>query len=541
MNTSPLRPPQPFTEDPCKPSSTTSEFDNISSSSDSNPMSINPKAELEVSQHKFFFLLGAAVVLSLLWVVLSKNLPVSAIFAGFGGLPLGVCVALFLLVATLCYGVSRLNKNQIVLLVLALGMSIVPMINGAVVVRLVNAFILAFTCMLYLRSLIYPDLDSLRTPFVVLASIGTFFREQFAHSKDVRQQLFSRGVSGKEKTTGTSQTRSILLGVLIACAVLLVVFPGLQAANPVFSSFTLGFSRQFGWLFSGLGVWNFLRFLLIVPLAASLLWAVSFGSRHHAYQQQDAHFKGIAPVSALVLLGILDVVYLIWCASDLYYLLQVELARSMLSTEARTGFFQLMFVLLINLLLLWLCGLPHAGSAPTLQAKTSSQVQLLSAFKLLLIACTFSLLMSASCRLAAYIQAYGLTLARAYAGLALVFIVVVLTLCLVKLFRPQTTIFKPALIFALGFWCVFALARPAKLCADYNISRYLDGDLSEFSVADYELWGTDAASALTRLAASDDPLAADAGYELENILSYHNEIDYFITVFDITEKDTSAQ
>lgn len=541
MNEAMQTPPSPFSNPHNQPSSTTQEFVNTSRPNALNSDDNNFQLELEGSSSKVRLLAALSVVLALVWVVLSHSIPISAVFACFGSFALSISVMLFLVVATCLHGVRKLNKNQIVLLVLSLAMSAVPAITGSMLVRFSHAFMLAFTCMLYLRALADPASDPLSSPLASLGAVGSFFVEQFAHIKTVWNSLISSSGKPTSAREASHQTVAILLGLAVAALVLLLVFPILQMANPIFSGLTESWFSQVQNLFSTTAVWGVVRLVLITPLAASLFWSCTFGAKAKTNARSaGTTFTGIPELSALIVLGVLDVVYLVWCASDVYFLMNTQLERAFVSFEARSSFFQLLVVLLINLSVLCLCVAPttHSDAAssvenPVAQASKSKLATGRKTAAFLLVACTVGLLTSTLFRLCSYIQAYGLTLARIYAAWALVLIGFLLVLWVIKLVRPDLRIFKPALVGTLVFWCAFVLVRPAKICADYNVSRYMEGSLADLDIYDFgEVW-SDSRSALERLANSDLPLANEARFQLEaNEYQTGLEIPYVTTIFD---------
>ena len=174
-----------------------------------------------------------------------------------------------------------------------------------------------------------------------------------------------------------------------------------------------------------------------------------------------------SPVIAITVNLVLLVVYLLYCGIQVIYLF---MRRGTLpegytySSYAHEGFFQLVFVCLINIVLVLIC------------RKYSTDNLVLKSLFCLISACTYVMIASAAYRMYLYIAAYKLTFLRLYVLWALAVMAVVMAGIIVYLFLPRMPPFaRFAAGVLVGLWMIFAYAKPDYQIAAYNI-QYHDDD-----------------------------------------------------------------
>lgn len=168
-------------------------------------------------------------------------------------------------------------------------------------------------------------------------------------------------------------------------------------------------------------------------------------------------------LTALVFTGALTLIYLVFCGIQVLYLFSrgARLPEEFTYAEyARQGFFQLLFVSAMNLLLVLLC-------RRRFQAGRALQIVLT-----VLCACTYIMAASSGYRMILYVQAYGLTFLRILVLWFLLVLAVLLTGTLVSVFRPAVPLLRFFLWVCLCLWLVFAFARPDRIAARYNLERF---------------------------------------------------------------------
>ena len=173
-----------------------------------------------------------------------------------------------------------------------------------------------------------------------------------------------------------------------------------------------------------------------------------------------------SPVIAITINVVLLCVYLVYCGIQVIYLF---MRRGTLpegytySSYAHEGFFQLVFVCLINIVLVLIC------------RKYSADNLVLKSLLCLISACTYVLIASAAYRMYLYIDAYKLTFLRLYVLWALAVMAVVMAGIIVYLFLPRMPFARFAAGVLVILWMIFAYAKPDYQIAAYNI-QYHDDD-----------------------------------------------------------------
>ncbi len=268
-------------------------------------------------------------------------------------------------------------------------------------------------------------------------------------------------VSLMRRPAGRRRLPAILLGILFALPLCWLAGDLLASADPLFQRLvasllptSLGLPEVLDILLRALG-WFFLAF-----------WALycSLSAQSARPVPSDVRQPRKGPeLTALVFTGALTLIYLVFCGIQVLYLFSrgARLPEEFTYAEyARQGFFQLLFVSAMNLLLVLLC-------RRRFQAGRALQIVLT-----VLCACTYIMAASSGYRMILYVQAYGLTFLRILVLWFLLVLAVLLTGTLVSVFRPAVPLLRFFLWVCLCLWLVFAFARPDRIAARYNLERF---------------------------------------------------------------------
>lgn len=248
---------------------------------------------------------------------------------------------------------------------------------------------------------------------------------------------------------------SILLGILIAAACLPIILLLLAGADAVFA-------ELFRKLFHGITEQSFFDHLFPVSClylfaffaAYCLICRLQTPNITHTGESARTH----EPLTAITFTGIFSAVYVLFCIIQIVYLfagLGTLPEGYTYAGYAREGFFQLVFVCLINLFTVQLC-LRLFRTHRILQ-------MLLSVISL----CTFVMIASSTYRMLLYISTYHLTELRVFVLWALIVISVLMLGTIVMIFRPEFSFVKYALVTVTSLYLVYSFAHP-----DYWIARY---------------------------------------------------------------------
>ncbi len=312
-------------------------------------------------------------------------------------------------------------------------------------------------------------------------------------------RLWAAMFSGKR--VGGKMLLKILLGIVIA-VVPTVTVVSLLSYDESFSKIL----RDILNFFQGFKLFSHLWSLAMGGLVAMYLFGLySACVDRKLYDGIDEYFCRnayekvhlVPSVTAVVALLPLVAVYVIFFISQWNYYVSAfsgVLPEGLTYAEyARSGFFELCAVSAINIVILAFVALfmKRKGKGDTALLKTANIV--ISVMTLVLIATAFS-------KMAIYIQSYGLTEKRVVASwfmalLALVFILIILKQIINSLKLIPASGIMVALMLVL-----LTRSNYNGIIADYNVDKYIGGELDSVDVhALYEL-GTPALPALLRYA-----------------------------------------
>ena len=276
----------------------------------------------------------------------------------------------------------------------------------------------------------------------------------------------ARGISSDKTTSevaaqavANSAALYVLIGLGISLPLLAVILPLLLSSDIIFldffeSIFDFGIEIDPGAVL----------FMVLAVFVVCYGLLCRFGQPMKFVAAPVTDKRRYSPVIAITINVVLLCVYLVYCGIQVIYLF---MRRGTLpegytySSYAHEGFFQLVFVCLINIVLVLIC------------RKYSADNLVLKSLLCLISACT--LIASAAYRMYLYIDAYKLTFLRLYVLWALAVMAVVMAGIIVYLFLPRMPFARFAAGVLVILWMIFAYAKPDYQIAAYNI-QYHDDD-----------------------------------------------------------------
>ena len=253
----------------------------------------------------------------------------------------------------------------------------------------------------------------------------------------------------------------VLIGLGISLPLLAVILPLLLSSDVIFQDF---FKNMFD--FSLEVDPGAVLFMMIAVFVACYGMLCRFGQPMKFVAAPVTDKRKNSPVIAITVNLVLLVVYFLYCGIQVIYLFmrQGTLPEGYTySSYVHEGFFQLVFVCLINIVLVLLC------------RKYSADNTVLKSMLCLISGCTYVMIASAVYRMYLYIGAYKLTFLRLYVLWALAVMAVVMAGIIAYLFLPRMPFARFAAGVLVGLWMIFAYAKPDYQIAAYNI-QYHDDD-----------------------------------------------------------------
>ncbi|MFC4024660.1 DUF4153 domain-containing protein [Oceanobacillus longus] len=292
------------------------------------------------------------------------------------------------------------------------------------------------------------------------------FQEGMQYSSAFCKGIF-KGIFKNMNEQETQTIKRILIGLVIGIPLLLMITGLLMSADAVFQDIVLRvpeFVLQF----------NFLEGTLRV--AAVILFTLLFFSIFQVLQVTKPAVNSIIDrekkkirwdsVIAVTILSMLNAVYVLFAAIQFTYFFSDGLQGGFTYAEyARRGFFELVFVTLINwtilISFLKLVKDNRKGMKLTLKVMNS-----------LLIVVSGVMLVSAYQRLNMYEAAYGFTLDRVLAHAFMIFLIVIFAYTLIRVWIERLTLLHFYIIVGLTFYTVLNAMNIEEIIVDNNLDRF---------------------------------------------------------------------
>lgn len=281
----------------------------------------------------------------------------------------------------------------------------------------------------------------------------------------------------------------VLLGLLIAAPLVVFIIMLLSSADHVFY---LMIRRVFRFSFSACVV---ILFLFAIGFFASYACLRAFLNRPKEVQLKEV--KGFNPVIAITVLSVISVIYLVFSVIQIVYLFigNMTLPDHYTYAEyAREGFFQLLVVCLLNLLLV-LFTLALFQERPALKGLLC-----------LISGCTYIMIASSTLRMVMYIDVYYLTRKRVLVLWGLALIAILLVGVFIRIFRKSFPLLRYGMVVCALCYLVLSFGRMDYLIAKYNTEMIMPDAAVSIDFLNATALSADAAQSLSYLSA----LSADA-------------------------------
>jgi hypothetical protein len=275
---------------------------------------------------------------------------------------------------------------------------------------------------------------------------------------------------GKGLKRGTNEDKllvwkKVILGIAISLPILFVVLNLLISADAQFERLIGGIPQWF----HVINVESVLRLFIIL-----FCTVVFFGFMQLLYNRhlngvkqqtngQQVKLDGIITITVLV---IINAVYLLFTLVQFRYFFSGTLQADFTYAEyARKGFFELLFVTLINLSITVLV-LTFTNRGTNVMRR-AIQIMLT-----ILVFVSSVMLTSAFLRLSMYEDAYGFTFTRVLVHSFMIFLVVIFTYTLVKIWVEKLSLFHFYFITSLIYYTAITIIDLDKIVVKENMNRY---------------------------------------------------------------------
>ncbi len=410
------------------------------------------------------------------------------------------CIALgFLIIYIMQKNDKIKNKKALILTIPILLISATYFIfnNSFFYVANIVALIILFTIMVVL--LVFEKISISQTIwkflFLILGPVE-FLEEAVGSIVETISGVFKKKKVSEEKN---EKIKKIVLGILIAIPILCVVLGLLTSADSIFGDqvknvISTIFSAD---IFNSATYVNlFFRIIIIIVMSIYLI-AIFYNILHGDFCVDDEVKKDKKPIDRTIgntILTILNLVYIVFCYIQISVLFMKtgNMENFDYASYARQGFFQLMAVSLINLVIILIT---------SRRGEESKKLNYTKIMNLCLAVFTLIILFSSFYRMYLYEQEYGYTFLRLMVYFVLITEVMLIIPTVMYILDMKINLPKTYFIIIIIMYIVVNYINIDNLIAKKNIDRYFEDTSGTYEIDIYYLQtlGVDAALQIKRL------------------------------------------
>lgn len=285
------------------------------------------------------------------------------------------------------------------------------------------------------------------------------------------EATFSSVISPRIKKVEGNSIVKVLIGIVISLPLLLIIFQLLISSDQVFAElvYNLDISSEFS-----NGFKYILRF--IISFYIFQLIFLYFIKIKDVVEHENKQFKGDNIIIGTILI-LINLLFALFCYVQLRYLVfggNTELPGGITyAAYARSGFFQLLFVTIINYTVILLF---------TTKFKKIVSNKFINSLMILLGTFTILLIFSSFYRMNMYISAYGYTILRLQVITFLCMELLILIMTIVKIKNDKYNISKIVSIFLL-----LGIFTNIYLCNDFIASKFNFSSVDNFEIRNDEM------------------------------------------------------
>lgn len=323
-------------------------------------------------------------------------------------------------------------------------------------------------------------------------------------------------MAGYIKKKDGKQNKTIwyaILGVLIALPLLAIVIGLLAGADAVFRNMT-------DTLLDGVNFDNIFQVTVQVMFLYFAAYMMTAYLCKHSLSEQVKDRRNGEPVLAITITGMLSVIYLLFSGIQIIYLFlgKMSLPEGYTYAEyAREGFFQLLAVSIINLILVLVC------------MSLFKESRVLKVVLTVMSLCTFIMIASSALRMIIYIRFYYLTFLRILVLWALALLFVLFMGVIISIYAENFPLFRYSTAVVTVLYIILSFSHPDLIIASVNVANAPRKEVSWEASSNFFL-----AESPYRDYAYLSELSADAAPVL---IPYLQELGYDMNVFLDLDRD----
>ena len=276
-------------------------------------------------------------------------------------------------------------------------------------------------------------------------------------------EIFHRsGKKEKVPTTKRKNAGSVLWGILAAVLMLIIVLPLLMMSDEIFSSF-FSFLNPFH-LFLEVDFSNIIGIIFTFLVGMAALYSFFAGLFKMNLGGKDERKPGKSNyVTGITFTGIMAAVYVLYSGIQILFLflrLDSGLPEGVTYSQyAHQGFWQLLFVSLINFVTVLIC------------VKIFEDNKMLKILLTVISVCTCIMILSAAYRMILYVNEYNLSFLRVLVLWFLAVLMIIFCGVIYSIFSRDFRLFRYITAVVSVCYILFSFSHPDALIAGYNIQN----------------------------------------------------------------------
>lgn len=390
----------------------------------------------------------------------------------FYGKNLGISVVLFVLpLIIFLYYVLKTNKKinnkkGLLLIIPIVLLTISYFIFDSTFFNILNALIIPILIILMFIITIKPTNEI----NIIIKNFLEIIVKPFSHISRI-MNIIMESLSNKIKISYT--TKKLFKSILIVLPLLLIVLVLLSSADIIFGNimskiFNVEYLKE---LFRFQTIKNLLYRIMIIVIffiyiAATINYLLFTYSKEKEVVEKTLTKKDNFTIK--VLLSTLNIVYLVFDCIQIKSLLLHSVSSNINYAEyARQGFFQLLFISLINIVILLI-------SKRFEDKKDKSKNRYVQVMSLIMVILTLVIIVSSFLRMNLYENEYGYTFLRLLVYITLITEVILLIPTIIYIFKPNFKVSKYYFIMIITIYTLINFINVDGIIATRNISRYYE-------------------------------------------------------------------
>lgn len=264
----------------------------------------------------------------------------------------------------------------------------------------------------------------------------------------------------------------IFMGILISLPLLLIILVLLASADAVFSHMLTFMPQLFGWI-DGRTITNGIFRIILTILSATYLFAfmyVLLKPNNETVAQKLGNLKRPEADSTILItvLSLVNIIYILFCVIQFSYLFAVNSSLPggiSYSEYARKGFFELIFVTIINFSII-------LDTLYFTENKKDAAENTIKTMLLLIGGATFVMLYSSFYRMGLYQQNYGYTYLRIFVNFCLSVEAITLVGTMLYIIKKNFSLMKMYIVTFVICFIVLNYINIDKIIVSSNIEMY---------------------------------------------------------------------